>query len=221
MKIKSLRGMNLFSAILLDAFFTWRNGRRSWGAGFGFKTFYLYEEQNGEITGILPLALVRRPFFGAALISTPLCVYGGGLGQCDELEQAAIQKAKELGVQYLELRHACARSTARGPSKEGWVGSDRFYGFERDLSDNHEENLKAIPRKQRAEVRKAIASELGVTTNQDIDLFYKIYSASVSPAWHAGICKEIPENIDGDIWRSMSDHNDFKRRKFVKQCFKF
>ncbi|MBK7360856.1 MAG: hypothetical protein IPJ01_00675 [Micavibrio sp.] len=29
---------------------------------FGFKTFYLMGKNGGSVTGILPLALVRRPF---------------------------------------------------------------------------------------------------------------------------------------------------------------
>lgn len=139
---------------------------------FGLKTFYLYGEERGEITGVLPLALVKRPLFGHALISTPLCVYGGALGNKAPLEQYAVAKAKGLGVEYLELRNV--ERTA-----QDWPQSERFYTFQRALSDNQDENLKSIPRKQRAEVRKAIDARLETYCNQDIDLFYNIYSLSV------------------------------------------
>lgn len=139
---------------------------------FGFRTFYLMEENGGAVTGILPLALVNRPLFGPALISTPLCVHGSGLGSCAALEEEAVKKAKALGVEYLELR-----GPARGT--QDMVPNNTFFNFSRALSDNHEENLKAIPRKQRAEVRKGIAANLETKTDQDIDLFYKIYAFSV------------------------------------------
>lgn len=140
--------------------------------GFGCKTFYLYEEEGGSIKGILPLALVKRPLFGPALISAPLCVYGGGLGDCQALEDAAARKAEELGVQYLELR-------GREQSNDNFASSDRFFTFRRSLSTDHEENLKAIPRKQRAEVRKAMKADLKVAFDQDIETFFKIYSTNV------------------------------------------
>ena len=137
---------------------------------FGFQTFYLMEKNGGTVKGVLPLALVKRPVFGPALISTPLCVYGGGLGDCTSLEHAAAKKAEALGVEYLELR---------GNSTQDSSASDRFFTFRRELSDDHEENLKAIPRKQRAEVRKGISANLETIVNQDIDVFYRLYSTSV------------------------------------------
>ncbi|GJL85507.1 MAG: peptidoglycan bridge formation protein FemAB [Micavibrio sp.] len=139
---------------------------------FGCKTYYLYAEEGGVITGVLPLALVKRPIFGPVLISTPLCVYGGALGDTKELEEAAAKKAQALGVQYLELR-------SQTQSRQDWPVSNRFYTFRRALSDDNEENLKAIPRKQRAEVRKGMAINLQTSVNQDINIFYKIYAESV------------------------------------------
>lgn len=139
---------------------------------FGFKTFYLLEKNGGSVTGILPLALVKRPLFGPALISSPLCVHGGGLGNCAALEEAAAKKALSLGVKYLELR---------GPAQgtQNMASSSTFFNFQRTLSNSHDENLKAIPRKQRAEVRKGIAANLETKTDQNVDLFYKIYATSV------------------------------------------
>ncbi|HQX27333.1 MAG TPA: FemAB family PEP-CTERM system-associated protein [Alphaproteobacteria bacterium] len=139
---------------------------------FGFKTFYLMGKNGGSVTGILPLALVRRPLFGPALISSPLCVHGGGLGNCAALEEAAAKKAQSLGVKYLEFR---------GPvwGTQNMTSSSTFFNFERTLSTNHDENLKAIPRKQRAEVRKGIAADLETKIDQNFNLFYKIYATSV------------------------------------------
>lgn len=139
---------------------------------FGFQTFYMMEEVAGGIKGVLPLALVKRPVFGPVLISNPLGVYGGGMGDCQALEQAAIKKADELDVEYLELR-------GNSGNDQALPISDRFYTFRRTLSADHEENLKSIPRKQRAEVRKGLKENLEMRFDQDIDTFYKIYSSSV------------------------------------------
>lgn len=139
---------------------------------FGCQTFYMIEESAGAITGILPLALVKRPVFGPVLISNPLCVHGGGLGECNALIEAAAQKADQLGVEYLELRNS-------RKNEQDWPISDRFFTFERPLSEDNEENLKAIPRKQRAEVRKGIKANLKTKRNQDIESFFKVYATSV------------------------------------------
>lgn len=139
---------------------------------FGFQTFYMMEEDGGSIKGILPLALVKRPLFGSILISTPLGVYGGGLGSYQALEESAIQKANELSIEYLELR-------GNSHNDQNLPTSDRFFTFRRTLLGDHETNLISIPRKQRAEIRKGIKAGLETKVNQDIDLFYKIYSVSV------------------------------------------
>ncbi len=138
----------------------------------GLKTFYFMNEEAGKIKGVLPLALVRRPVFGPVLISTPLCVYGGGLGDCATLEAAAAKKADALGVKYLELRGGSQNCI-------DWPRSNRFFTFRRTLSEQHDDNLKTIPRKQRAEVRKGMTANLVVSAGQDIDLFYRLYATSV------------------------------------------
>ena len=164
---------------------------------FGLKTFYLYAQEGDNIVGVLPLALVKRPLFGPALISTPLCVYGGALGERESLERAAAEKARTLGVRYLELRQ-------QEKSGLDWPESSQFYTFKKLLPQNHEDALKAIPRKQRAEVRKGISHNLVTTSNHDIDTFYKIYATSVhglgtpvfSKKYAETLIKTFQENCD-------------------------
>ncbi|MCE7887352.1 MAG: FemAB family PEP-CTERM system-associated protein [Alphaproteobacteria bacterium PRO2] len=163
----------------------WRNVMKN---TFGFKTFYLMEKVGGSVTGILPLAMVRRPLFGPALISSPLCVHGGGLGSSAGLEEAAVKKAEALGVKYLELR-------GRPQHAKNMAASSTFFNFQRTLSNDHDENLKAIPRKQRAEVRKGIAADLETKTDQNFDLFYKIYATSVRNLGTPVFPKKYLENL--------------------------
>lgn len=142
----------------------------------GHRTHYLYAERDGAITGILPLVEIRSWLFGHALISTPFCVYGGVVASDADSERCLVQAAADLadesGVDYLELRN-------REPGSADWPVKDLYVGFRKAISADHDANLKAIPRKQRAMVRKGIAAGLEARHENDIDAFYRVYAESV------------------------------------------
>jgi FemAB-related protein (PEP-CTERM system-associated) len=133
----------------------------------------------GRIVGLLPLHHVRSPLFGQALVASGFAVGGGILADCDDiaavLAEAAVDLAASLGVPSIELRG--------GPLPDGWhVEQDVYAGFARDLATDEEAELLAIPRKQRAEVRKALASDLNVTVGTDEEhrrAHYRVYATSV------------------------------------------
>ena len=144
--------------------------------GLGFKPFYIGAYEGGDLCGILPLALVKRPLFGPVLLSTPMCVYGGVVADRDdvrkELEDWAVRQAEALGVQYLELRNS-------DEGNDGFLTSDHFYTFKKQLLPDDDANMMAIPQKQRAEVRRGIAAGLKSVVNQDVGAFFKVYATSV------------------------------------------
>ena len=128
------------------------------------RAYYFFCEQNGRIMAILPLVHVRSLLFGSALISVPFLVYGGPVSVSDEardqLVDAARALAQELGVDYLELRNQVAL--------EGdWHSRDGYVTFRREMDPDPDVNLKAIPRKQRAMIRKGIKA--GLTAEIDGD----------------------------------------------------
>ena len=133
----------------------------------------------GQVVGILPLHHVRSPLFGQALVASGFAVGGGILADSAEiaavLADAAIDLAGSLGVPSIELRG--------GPLPESWNVEEGVYAsFARDLAADEEAELLAIPRKQRAEVRKALGSELTVTTGTDAEhrkTHYRVYATSV------------------------------------------
>ncbi|TAM61108.1 MAG: FemAB family PEP-CTERM system-associated protein [Rhodanobacter sp.] len=142
----------------------------------GHRCHYLYAERHGVMTGVLPLAEIRSRLFGHALISTPFCVYGGVVA-CDpdsevRLIQAATALADQLRVDYLELRNRELRSPA-------WPVKDLYVSFRKVIHPDHDENLKAIPRKQRAMVRKGISAGLQAHHDGGIAEFYRVYAESV------------------------------------------
>lgn len=159
--------------------------RFEWGGiierTYGHEPVYLLASSAaGDITGVLPLIHVRSPLFGKALISTAFTVGGGVLAadvvSAQALSAMAARLGADLGVDYVELRG--------GEAPADWLRkSETYAGFIAPLDPDPEEALKAIPRKKRADVRKAIkaaeAGELGVDRSGDIDTFYALYAESV------------------------------------------
>ncbi|MGH8283232.1 MAG: FemAB family XrtA/PEP-CTERM system-associated protein [Gammaproteobacteria bacterium] len=158
------------------SFFHMAAWRRIIEQAFGHSCHYLYAEQAGEITGILPLAQIKSRLFGHALISTPFCVYGGVVARDESVEtlltQAASTLAEELQVDYLELRN-------REPGCFSWPTKDLYVSFRKTISADHAVNLQAIPRKQRAMVRKGMDAGLQVRADAGLDEFYAVYAESV------------------------------------------
>jgi len=149
---------------------------RAVAAGTGARSRYLVAEQNNAILGVLPLSEIRSPLFGASLVSAGFAVGGGVLAHDGEaataLTDAAVALAESLGCPTIELRG--------GPLPPFWRQSDETYaGFVRDLPQGEEAILKAIPRKQRAEVRKALDGRLTVSIGRDLGAHFHVYATSV------------------------------------------
>ncbi len=144
---------------------------------FGHRTHYLLAETgDGGIVGILPLARVRSHLFGDKLASLPFCVYGGPATESDTarqaLTEAACHLATELSVDVLEWRNL-------SPSGQDWPVRDLYYTFHKAIDRDHDANLKAIPNKQRAMVRKGIKAGLVSEPVPDTRRFYRVYAESV------------------------------------------
>jgi len=142
---------------------------------FGHKTYFLYVENDGKITGILPLVHINSLFFGNTLVSIAPCVYGGIVASDEqsylELDKEACRLAEELGVDCLEMRNRVQKNPER-PYKELYVS------FRKELDADVEKNFLAIPRKQRAMVRKGIEAGLTSVIDNNIDRIYRAYSES-------------------------------------------
>ena len=129
------------------------------------------------MTGVLPLVHVKSLLFGSSLISTAFAVQGGPLAADGEslsaLESEAVRLMEVLRVPVLELRDF-SESRADWPSK-----SNLYATFRRELDPSVERNLKLIPRKQRAMVRKGMRNELRSQIDDGVDQLYRVYSESV------------------------------------------
>ena len=155
--------------------------RAAWAAvikkAFGHRTHFVFAERDGAITGIMPLAQVKTVLFGNTLISVPFCVYGGPLSV--DAESAAALSAhagtllQKTGASAVEFRHR------EGVESDWEERPDLYVTFRKPIEADNEKNMKAIPRKQRAMVRKGIQNNLASIANHDMGLLHGIYAESV------------------------------------------
>ena len=121
---------------------------------YPYKPFYLVARDSKGVRGVLPLFLVKNPFVGKALISTPFAVYGGILADSDEARQGLYERVKalgaELGVQYIELRNAFPEQCGGEPNLS------RYVTFTQELPASEEKLMEELPKKTRNVVRKAL-----------------------------------------------------------------
>ena len=140
---------------------------------FGHRTHYLLAERSSRLVGVLPLAQVKSLLFGHALISLPFCT-SGGVAATDScaiaaLHDAACELANRLGAEHLELRN-------RAPREPTWPRQDLYASFRKPIAPEVEANMLAIPRKQRAMVRKGIKNGLSSRIDEGVDAFFALYA---------------------------------------------
>jgi FemAB-related protein (PEP-CTERM system-associated) len=138
------------------------------------RPYYVLAEHRGEVRGVLPMFEVRSMFFGVSMVSVPFGVYGGLLADdvlvAARLAEHAQRISALLGADYVELRQL------HDPGLP-LPGNDSYVTFIGDVPADREECLARIPRKARAEVRKALArTDLSVDTDsKDIAEFHRLF----------------------------------------------
>lgn len=151
-------------------------------AGTGHPASVLVAERGGAIRALLPLHEIHSPLFGRVLASTGFAVGGGVLALPHEDTGPLFAAAEELAQ-----RRSCPAIELRGGAlpqgRPGWtVRTDSHCGFVRELAADDEAQLTAIPRKQRAEVRRSLTLPLEVRVGagrEDRAAHYAVYAESV------------------------------------------
>jgi FemAB-related protein (PEP-CTERM system-associated) len=184
-----------------DATFFHRAGwKRVIEKSFGQECFSLAAERDGTLVGVLPLAFFRSGLFGRGLIANGCCMGGAPIADdsaaFDALDDAAIALMEKLRADFLEYRRP-ARPHA------DWVSRDDLYAtFARDIEPEEAENLKQIPRKQRAVLRKSLEGGLVDSIDSDIDRFYPLYATTVhrlgTPVFGKAYFRRLLEEFGGD-----------------------
>ncbi len=151
------------------------------------------QDASGNLVGVLPLAKMKSPLFGCTVTSLPGGVEGGILAQTSEIAHALAEAARKVGISsgasHVELRH----KTAQCPD---WAQHDGLYfSFRKAIPDTPEATMLAIPRKQRAEVRKGIAAGCSFAIEASSDNFYAMYADNVHRHGTPGFAKKHFDTI--------------------------
>jgi FemAB-related protein (PEP-CTERM system-associated) len=166
---------------------------------FRHKSYYLIAESNGNstnttnsinpinpsnsnnpsnpIVGILPLFSVKSFLFNKSLVSLPFAAYGGILADKEEVASRLFDKAKEItcseGLDYFELRN-------RDGGIENLPSKELYVFFQREIFEDLESNMNAIPRKSRRMIRVGEKAGLTYEFGRDelLPEFYETFSRS-------------------------------------------
>jgi FemAB-related protein (PEP-CTERM system-associated) len=172
----------------------------------GHEALCLIAEDSGlDIVGLLPLHIVHSPLFGRALVSSGFAVGGGILANSQKIAERLATEAWNIAE-----RRSCPTAELRGgilPQGSGWiVKADAHANFTRALCADDEAELLAIPRKQRAEVRKGLEKELRIETGNDehdLDWHYAVYAESVrnlgTPVFPRALMLEVAAAFGDDL----------------------
>lgn len=147
----------------------------------GNEAHALMQVRQGEVVAFLPLDAIHSPIFGSVLASTGFAV-GGGLLTSEGSEPegmflAAEELAQRLSCTAIELRGGLLP----GPQRGWTLKTESHCNFARPLAHDDEAQLLDVPRKQRAEVRKALANDLTVevgTGESDRAAHYEVFCES-------------------------------------------
>ena len=165
---------------------------------YGYKPYYLFARENGEIKGVLPLFFMKSFPFGKKLVSVPFAPYGGAVGEENAVKtliEHAIELAKYLDIDYLEMRNA-----ANGPNL---VTNSRYATsillLDQDPKIVWEERLT---RNKRKNIIKSQKRYLSVNFTREIKEFYEIFAINMrdlgspihSEAFFNNILEQFPES---------------------------
>jgi serine/alanine adding enzyme len=162
---------------------------------FGHKTHYLIaENQNGEMTGLLPLVHLKSLLFGSFMVSLPYFNYGGICADNeeigDELLGEAVRIAQHEKANHIELRHS--RPMTNGmPVKTGKVSMIL------DLPEDSENLWKGFSSNLRRKIRKPAKEgmEARIGREEELDNFYAVFSINMRDLGTPVYSKDFFRNI--------------------------
>ena len=183
-------------------FFHLAGWSRAVQSSFGHRRRDLVACEGERIVGLLPMMACTGLRGTKNLISMPYAVYGGPIGDSARIERELFERAEELALEgrvgRLELR-------AREELGLELPRSELYATFARDLPDTPEAVLAAMPKKSRAEARKA-RERFGLELSEGLwflpdllRLFHQNKHSLGSPGlperWFRALIREFPEQV--------------------------
>ena len=171
---------------------------------FGHKTnYYLCEDQQKNITGILPIAHLKSILFGNFMVSLPYFTYGGICAMDSETSRRLLEQAIQLGkienVEHIELRETrllnnglAVKSTKVSMRLVLPSGSDQLW---KSFSSRLRNKIKR-PEKEQMHVR--------IGKSEELESFYKVFSINMrdlgTPVYTKNFFKNILEEFPDSTW---------------------
>jgi FemAB-related protein (PEP-CTERM system-associated) len=142
---------------------------------FGHKSYYFLAKNNEGTKGVIPAFEMKSLLFGHFFVSVSFAESGGALAGSQEIVSHLLNHisgvSREKKAAYVELRNTKAHP--------GLETKDLYYNFSKELFSDNDLNLKAIPRKSRAMVRKGIKKALtSETGNHLVSEFYTLLAGN-------------------------------------------
>ena len=186
----------------------------AWGRAvaevLGHEPHSLYVDEGGRITGVLPLFLRRSRLFGTNLVSVPAANVGGPLADDDKtaqrLVEGAIALARELNVDFVELRNAAPESPIASALQ---LDPGRYVCVEIDLADGEAAVWSRLGKENRRRVRRAQDAGLAVELRDDLASFYPVYASAMkrlgsppfSKRFFTALCEGFGDNLQFGVVR--------------------
>jgi len=162
---------------------------------FGHQTIYLTaRDEQKRIRGVLPMVFLSSRLFGRFLVSLPFVNYGGTLSDdaCFQeiLLERAIEQAKRLGADHIELRHQDASDLC-------WAKKQHKVSMRLELPGDFDTLWKTFPAKLRSQIRRAEKEGMVFRAGGEdlLNDFYVIFSRNMrdlgTPVYSAAFFSEI------------------------------
>ncbi len=172
-------------------------------AAYHLKTEYLMAESENQIVGVLPLAVIKPPFFVPSLVSLPYCDAAGPLADNEDIEEKLLNAAAQ--IKALPQK---AHRNIRSIDPFARIAPDTIAHKEKvrmlmELPESSEELWTSLKSKVRSQVRKAEKNGLTVRMGKKelLEDFYDIFCENMrdlgsvphSFSWFASLMKFMPE----------------------------
>jgi serine/alanine adding enzyme len=180
-------------------------------SALGHECLYLMAvEDDGEISGVLPLVRVRSLLFGHFLVSMPFLNYGGPLGDpasVERLTAAAIELADRDSAKLLQLR---CRDVVPGLSLP--VSHHKITTL-LDLPAAEEELWSSFPSKLRTKIRRPEKDGVEMRFGADqVEPFYDVFAPHMrdlgTPTHALRLFESIREQFPDSVMVGCAYHDD-------------
>lgn len=133
--------------------------------------------QNGELVGVLPLVVMKRPLVHNCICALPYCDMGHALGIdesiCRELEKFAAQYALANNFAQLDYRDGSAMEPISAEAMADFTGQK--VTMKMPLADSSDAQMASYKSKLRSQIRKAEKNGLTIKLSHTNDLLYDFY----------------------------------------------